>query len=244
MLDALPVPLAPAERRRIREIVSAYCRERIRAAWPAWMDEPGELARLECGLSLLSSFHGQRAGENVLPCLLDQVAKDFKATEMDRDTFRLARYLFNEQSLKGNRDAYYAPDNSDLAWVLENNLGTPISLVSIYMLVGARLNLTVHGCNWPGHFLAMVQHDGRKMLVDCFEEGRFIEEEVLRRVQTAAPPAARAILRMPASAVSIVLRVLNNLTYAYKQAERWEDHHLMRELFAMTEARLTGEDRE
>jgi hypothetical protein len=242
MLNALPVPPSRAQHRRIHQLVSAHCRERIRGAWYTWMEEPEELDRLERGLSLLSAFHGQRESEAVLPRLLDQVADDFKATGMDRDTFRLARYLFLERGLGGNRDDFYAPENSDLAWVIENHRGIPISLVSIYMLVGARLGLTIHGCNWPGHFLAMVTYENKKMLVDCFEGGRFIEEGALHRVHTAAPPAARALLKMPASAVSIVLRVLNNLTYAYKQAERWDDHHLVQELFAQTEARLTGED--
>lgn len=241
VLGSLPDPPTAAQHRRIRELVDEFCRERIRQTWHLWMDETDEMVRLERGLALLSAFHGQRESAEVLSRSLNQVASDFKATGMDRDAFRLARYLFAERGLSGNRDNYYAPDNSDLMWVLENRLGIPISLVSIYMLVGARLGIAVHGCNWPGHFLAITEQDGRKMLVDCFAGGRFINEDVMRRVQTSAPPAARALLRMPASAVSIVLRVLNNLTYAYKQAERWQDHHLMRELFAQTEARLTGE---
>ena len=59
------------------------------------------------------------------------------------DARKLAEYLFGgrgvEAKLRGNSRDYYTANNSNLFWVLENGLGNPLSLCSIFIRASAAL---------------------------------------------------------------------------------------------------------
>ncbi len=65
------------------------------------------------------------------------------------------------------------------------------------------------------------------MLVDCFHEGRWIEEEAFLSMQGPSREAARAVLCEEPDAATILIRVLHNLIRAYQQTDAWEDSALM-----------------
>lgn len=65
----------------------------------------------------------------------------------------LSEVLHGRYGLRGNVEDYGNPDNSYLQCVLESGLGVPISLCTIALLVGRRLDLPVSGIGAPGHFL-------------------------------------------------------------------------------------------
>ena len=57
----------------------------------------------------------------------------------------LNRYLFTEQGFKGNTKNYYEIENSYLNCVIDRRTGIPISLSTVYLLIGKRL-----GCRFMG----------------------------------------------------------------------------------------------
>jgi len=65
----------------------------------------------------------------------------------------LTSHLFERCGFHGNTENYYDPRNSFLDQVLERKLGIPISLSLLYIEVGRRIGLTLHGVSFPGHFL-------------------------------------------------------------------------------------------
>lgn len=65
----------------------------------------------------------------------------------------LAAVLHGEEGLRGNAADYYNPENSYLPSVLRRRLGIPISLSSITIIVGQKLDLPICGIGTPGHFL-------------------------------------------------------------------------------------------
>jgi len=48
---------------------------------------------------------------------------------------------------------YHLPDNSCIDQVLAQKRGIPISMALIYMYMGSKLGLTLHGANLPAHFM-------------------------------------------------------------------------------------------
>src|SRR5690606_27028838 len=107
---------------------------------------------------------------------------------------------------------YYSPLNSNLVAVLERGHGIPISLTAIFMLVGQRLGIPIHGCNFPGHFLARTEGaDGDIWLFDCFEGGRLLSRAEVATLQKAAPGE----LEEAAPASLMIARVLRNLANAF-----------------------------
>ena len=88
------------------------------------------------------------------------------------------RALFEEEGFRGNRMEYYDPRNSFLNNVIDRRMGIPITLSIVYLEVGWRLGIPLHGVNFPGHFLVRYAGEAVQLLVDPFQSGmvRFEDE--------------------------------------------------------------------
>jgi regulator of sirC expression with transglutaminase-like and TPR domain len=98
------------------------------------------------------------------------------------------------------------PDASMLDLVLERRTGLPILLSVVYVEVGRRAALPLHGVGMPGHFV--VAHFGADppIVIDPHAGGRPL------------PRALEPSLVRPWSAHEIAMRMLNNLVHAYTRA--------------------------
>jgi regulator of sirC expression with transglutaminase-like and TPR domain len=126
----------------------------------------------------------------------------------------LSRVLFQEEGFSGNQDEYYDPRNSYLNDVLDRRIGIPITLSIIYLEVGWRLGIPLHGVNFPGHFLVRYDGEAVKLLVDPFQQGlvRFEDEaqDLLDHVYGGSVRMHRDFLRV-ADRRDILIRLLSNL---------------------------------
>jgi regulator of sirC expression with transglutaminase-like and TPR domain len=133
----------------------------------------------------------------------------------------LGRVLFEETGFRGNRAEYYDPRNSFLNDVMDRRLGIPITLSVIYLEVGWRLGLPLHGVNFPGHFLVRYDGEALKLLVDPFQEGlvRFEDEAqgLLDHVYGGTVQMRPEFLRR-ADRKDILVRMLENLKGTYLNA--------------------------
>jgi regulator of sirC expression with transglutaminase-like and TPR domain len=102
--------------------------------------------------------------------------------------------------------------------VLDRRLGIPITLCIIYLEVGWRLGLPLHGVNFPGHFLVRYDGEAVKLLVDPFQSGavRFEDEAqgLLDHVYGGSVRMQPDYLRV-ADRKDILVRLLSNLKGNY-----------------------------
>jgi regulator of sirC expression with transglutaminase-like and TPR domain len=130
---------------------------------------------------------------------------------------RLAGFLADEIGLRGNAENYYDPRNSLLNEVLARGLGIPITLAVVYMEVGRRVDVPLHGVGFPGHFLLRhSRHD--QLLFDPFDHGRQLTEEDCRSRLDQLSGGTLAFdprLLKPSSPRQILVRMLNNLWRIY-----------------------------
>ncbi|CAN5717074.1 SirB1 family protein [soil metagenome] len=140
----------------------------------------------------------------------------------------LSRVLFQEEGFRGNRESYYDPRNSFLNDVLDRRLGIPITLSVVYLEVGWRLGLPLHGVNFPGHFLVRYDGEALKLLVDPFQAGlvRFEDEaqDLLDLVYGGSVRMQPEFLRV-ADRKAILVRMLENLKANYLNAR--DDVHVL-----------------
>ena len=236
-LTLLDRPLTPEEDRILGELLAPSRREDLEDHWMLWKEQPTADLQIEWALGQLAAFlSGWKSRPRELTSRLDVMA------EMARESIgsaqinarELADWLFagrNEGArLRGNSKDYYSPHNSNLLWVLDMGLGNPIRLCMVYRLLGARLGITVEGCNFPGHFLARVVHDDDIWLVDCFNRGRFMLAADVARHHPAANPAMEELVHQKASTESILLRFLRNLDDAFDKKGQMPERQLMRRL--------------
>ena len=234
-LGKLPNPPDTAIRQFLREELAVFRRERLRKDWLSLLNLEEDVTKLEKAFALISEFQNGRSARKDLPELLDKQAREYRELYDTPDAFLLARHLFKTADFKGAQANYYDPRNSDLLSVLLRKEGIPISLVSIYMLVGFRLGLAIEGCNLPGHFLARVRHKDSIYFVDCYHGGEFFQEHDFMNTGFFPTRDLVRVLRTPAPISSIISRVLRNLINAYLAEENTTNGNLMMELLDKTE---------
>jgi len=236
-LADLDRPLTSGEECIMADLLAPSRREDLEDTWFAWRDQASADRQIESALSQISAFlSGWKTRPKELTERLDGLAAlalvDLAGAAAEPRW--LADWLFSARHgaprLRGNSKDYYSPANSNLLWVLESGLGNPISLCTIYRLLGQRLGVTVEGCNFPGHFLARVIVDGNLWLVDCFNRGRFMLAADVARHHPAANPAMEELVRQRAGVGSILLRFLRNLDDAFDKLGMMPERQLMRRL--------------
>lgn len=236
-IERLPTPPNELQRRAIGKLLEVHLREGLIQAWPNWLLLPRESegkSKIERALTLLAEFQSGRSRPHRLPGMLDRLAAEAREFLPQIEPLALAHFLFQAKGLKGTTENYYDPQNSNLVRVLELRRGIPISLSLIYILTAKRLGLEVQACNFPGHFLARIYVNDRRVFVDCFDGGRLIEEQFLIGMHMEAVPNLHSILADEPKAEVVVARVLRNLVVAYQQASEKDNELLMKKLLQIT----------
>jgi len=137
-----------------------------------------------------------------------EVARRLQKASSDEDRIEtLVEYLGHELRLRGNHEDYYNITNSLLPEVIETRRGIPITLSLVYMLVGQRAGLAVHGVGLPGHFLVRFQND----FFDPFHGGRRVGLEECSELVERHGQSLTASHFKPLPPRPMLLRILNNL---------------------------------
>jgi len=131
----------------------------------------------------------------------------------------LNRYLFTEQGFKGNTKNYYEVENTYLNRVIDRRTGIPISLSIVYLLIGKRLGLPVHGIGMPGHFLVKYESDRYKIFVDCFNGGALLTEKNCQRFLSEAGYGFDERYLQHSAVRAILSRMLKNLLAIYAKLD-------------------------
>jgi regulator of sirC expression with transglutaminase-like and TPR domain len=134
----------------------------------------------------------------------------------------LNQYVFDDIRFKGNSEDYYDPRNSFLNEVLDRRTGIPITLSTVYLEVGWRLGMPLHGVGFPGHFLVKHSSPEGDIVIDPFHQGQILTQEDCQsrlnhsyggRVQFRQSLLAAATKR------EILIRILTNLKGIYVTAK-------------------------
>lgn len=128
------------------------------------------------------------------------------------------RFLFGEIGLRGDRESYFAPENSCLDQVLVRRRGLPLTLAIVYIEIARRLMRPVHGIALPGHFLCQLNDGLVNVLVDVFSEGKLLSPAdafALAESVTGRRLVLDHAALQPASRRAIIVRMLRNLRNGY-----------------------------
>ena len=145
-----------------------------------------------------------------------------EGADMQQRLLTLSRYLFEEAGFSGNHDAFYDPRNSYINDVLDRRLGIPLSLALVQMELARRLDVSLEGISFPGHFLVRLQVDDGLLVLDPYHRGRSVDADELR--ERASPHLGgieiddQQLLTIlsPTSNRGIVMRMLRNLKTLYE----------------------------
>ena len=133
----------------------------------------------------------------------------------------LNRYVFDELGFSGNSEDYYDPRNSFLNDVIDRKLGIPITLAVLYIEIGRRVGLPLHGVSFPTHFLVKCALREGAIILDPYARGASLGvEDLQERLKAVAKdvaldPALVTSLLTAAHPKDILARMLRNLRAIY-----------------------------
>jgi hypothetical protein len=238
-LTSIGEPPTPEQWDHLKIIRADQRRARLIEEWPSWFKLENSYVQLETAFSLISNYMSLHVRPGELTRKLNILADEFRMNHPKYDAYDLAQYLFKAEGFRGCQSGYYTPEKSNLLETLQLHEGNPISLTCIFMLMGYRLNLPVHGCNFPGHFLGIATVGKERVLVDCFNGGRFIPPSSFKENNDSdAVENLESLVNTPAEAHVIVRRVLNNLLNAYTLQDDDSNAILIKELITIQQEQL------
>ena len=220
-------------RRRATEIIQTLSRQLADNRFLAFCLSQREDLDLEQGVFLLAQTQYPDINMEAYGALLDSYAADL------RDSFQpgassenilatINHLLFEQLGYHGNEDNYYDPENSYFNRVMDRRTGNPISLCTLYLLVGARLKLPIAGIGMPGHFLCRYQTTTEGYFIDVFNQGKLLSKAecvaYLRHTRNSFREADLA----PVTPRRILLRVCSNLYQIYTQLSHTEEMSRLR----------------
>jgi regulator of sirC expression with transglutaminase-like and TPR domain len=128
--------------------------------------------------------------------------------------------VYGRLGFSGDRETYYAADNSLLPRVLDRRKGIPLSLALLLIEVGRRCGVALEGIGMPGHYLLRPVGQPERFL-DAFDGGRSLDVEgchaLFERSDAVGMPWEAAYLR-PDAPWARVTRTLGNLAGSYRRA--------------------------
>jgi regulator of sirC expression with transglutaminase-like and TPR domain len=157
---------------------------------------------------------------------LDRIAETVRQKQGPSDSpletiGKINGVLFDTYEFRGNSDDYYDPRNSFFNDVLDRRVGIPITLSTVYIEVGRRLNFPIAGVGMPGHFLVKYLDRKEEHFIDPYNRGQVLTRDDCRNrmverygdsLQFNDRHLARSTNRQ------IVWRMLNNLKDIYVKA--------------------------
>jgi regulator of sirC expression with transglutaminase-like and TPR domain len=159
---------------------------------------------------------------------LDEMASPLFPLRLEEKSAReqaqvLGEHVYDTLGFRGNEAEYYDPKNSLLSDVLDRKLGIPITLAVVYCEIARRVGVPARGVGFPGHFLVRIDAPGTggemPLSIDPFFKGRVLDEEaierLLRRALGPEEPVTLAPHLAPASARTVLVRILTNLKAIY-----------------------------
>ncbi len=230
----LGIDLSDQDRKTLSVLLQPARRASLREAWftpsRALLEPDGDWDLFEAFLRMISDFlHDGVSLRPSMSDLLDDLADESAEIGLN-DPIPLASWLFDNDRLTANKRDYYNPRNSDLAHVLENGVGNPLSLSLILILVAQRRKIPIYGCNYPGHFLCWTDTSSGPLVIDPYNKARTLAVKQIIANNPGISTTSKDALSAPARQVDMLRRVLSNLAHAYTKADSTEDLLLVKEL--------------
>lgn len=214
----------PALRRRAQEVAHCLARQDTDERFSEFCRRRGEGLDLEEGAWLLAQTQYPEVNVEAYRALLDSYAGELRdltdpASHPEATLLAINQHLFQRLGFRGNQQNYGDPDNSFLNRVLDQRLGNPISLCTVYLMIGRRLGLPLTGIGLPGHFVCRYQSSTYEVYIDCFNQGRFLTKTECMKFIVQSGHCLKEGHLVPLSARRMILRMCANLHHTYHHHE-------------------------
>ncbi|MFT4737683.1 MAG: regulator of sirC expression with transglutaminase-like and TPR domain [Paraglaciecola sp.] len=160
-----------------------------------------------------------------------EVWPEFKEELQPYDQVRIINsVLFDKLKFRANTKNFHSPGNSMINTVLESKRGNPISLCSIYLLIGRKLGMPLYGVNLPNLFILTYKEEGTQFYINVFNKGLiFSKEDIDNYIDHLQLPPQETYYE-PCSNEDILVRFLRNLIVSFEKVGEYQRSDEVKEI--------------
>lgn len=211
----------------ISEIIETINYNNVSTELEIWA--AGGAQNLFDGVFLIAKYRYPTLSIHTIKNFLDKIKLDawlelnFQLSPLDKVRV-LNKVIFENYGFSGNKKNYHAPENSFINSVIDTKKGSSIMLSVIYSLIAQQLKIPIFGVNLPVHFVLAYLEDANPnskdnevlFYINTFDKGSIFSKWNIKEFLTRLKFDTLDYYYMPCSNLDIVLRILNNLSYAYE----------------------------
>jgi regulator of sirC expression with transglutaminase-like and TPR domain len=196
-----------------------------------------ELDLFEIALALAAQDHPGKSVDqyrqhlNKMAYQADEKYRSFVESDglpegLDTEILTLRYVLSRQNGYTGDALNYDNLENADLMRVIDRRMGMPISLGIVAIALGVKMGWSIHGLNFPGHFLIRFDGmQGERRILDphnLFEEIDAAKMRQILKDNLSEEAELSAAYYEPASNRDIALRLQNNIKYRLIDGEDYK----------------------
>ena len=222
----------PATQQRILNIIHKIQYDTIINELGNWVKFGSHI--LYVGYMLITRFQYPEVKEEEIKSKLEEIKRDIWLELNDGLTalekIKVINHIFYEvHGFSGNTANFHAPQNSYLNTLLETHKGNPLSLGLLYIIIAQQLHLPVFGVNLPEHFVLAYTNelaaeklsfldDGEVLFyINPFRKGAVFSKKEIELFIKQLKIEPQDIYFRPCTNLDIIIRLINNLMYAYEK---------------------------
>lgn len=177
-------------------------------------------AALALGLVFLPSAnldrcrrHLRRMGDQAL----EEHASRLRMKEKDTALLRaqvLRKILHEAHGYRGEDVSGGDPQNIGLIRTMERRVAAPVAMGILYLALGRMAGWQIDGLSFPAHFLVRLDHEGQRLILDPFLDGKALEAADLRHLLKSVAGAGAELAHhyyTPLSSREILVRLANGI---------------------------------
>jgi len=220
----------PAMQQRILNIIHKIQYDSITEELGNWVKFGAK--NLYVGYMLITKFQYPEVKEEEIKNKLEEIKRDIwlelneGLTALEK--IKVINHIFYDvHNYSGNTTNFHAPQNSYLNTLLETHKGNPLSLGLLYIIIAQQLHLPVFGVNLPEHFVLAYTNDlpeeklqflddGEVLFyINPFSKGAVFSKKEIELFIKQLKIEPQDIFYRPCTNLDIIIRLINNLIYAY-----------------------------
>jgi regulator of sirC expression with transglutaminase-like and TPR domain len=188
------------------------------------------------GCLLIARYQYPDLNDEPVRKIVDKIKKDvwveINAGQTALEKTRIINHvLFDIYNFTSNKTNFHAPPNNYINQVFETKKGNPLTLCIVYMIVAQSLGVPVYGVNLPEHFILaytdaentvnevkQIDPKNSKVLfyINPFSKGSIFSRQEIDSYLQQLGIEKKPQYYIPCTTTDILIRMLNNLMYSYK----------------------------
>ena len=160
-----------------------------------------------------------------------ELSKPVAHARNDHEALETLRHCLAEiYDLCGDASCYTCPEGSYLNRIIETRRGIPIALSVLYLLVGAKVGISLSGVAAPMHFLLRYEGIDGPVFVDPYSRGQILSRKeclLWLQDQTGIQRGSLGKSLRPVGNRQIIIRMLSNLKSMHLKQENWRQAWLV-----------------